>query len=97
MFVDYLLSIEELPQECIDDCSASGAVDDALDFWVKKLDFTVNQENARKCLKGYGAWDSDELQDVNANCCRVLWLACGTFHDYQIGGEDAGSDIYVLE
>lgn len=28
-------------------------------------------------LRGYGAWDIEELQNHNANLERILWLACG--------------------
>lgn len=30
-------ALEELPAEAIADCSASGLVDDAVDFWVDRL------------------------------------------------------------
>jgi len=28
-------------------------------------------------LKEYGAWDSSELMDHDANLQRLLWIACG--------------------
>ena len=28
-------------------------------------------------LKGYGAWDDEELADVAANQARIVWLAAG--------------------
>jgi hypothetical protein len=34
-------------------------------------------------LKEYGAWDSVELSDHNANLDRLLWLACGDLVDQQ--------------
>ncbi len=97
LHVDYVLSIEDLPQECIDDCSGQGSVDDAVGYWIDKLGFTVDAERARRCLKGYGAWDSDELADEDQNTRRVLWLACGTFSDFQASGDREGSEIFVLE
>lgn len=94
--IDYDLSIDDLPQECIDDCSAQGSVDDAVEYWVGKLNFSVNPERARRCLKGYGAWDAEELADNDANVRRILWLACGNFKEWQTA-PDSGSDIFVLE
>lgn len=49
----------------------------------------ANQLNAIKPellvaeLKEYGAWDSVELSDHNANLDRLLWLACGDLVDNQ--------------
>lgn len=28
-------------------------------------------------LRGYGAWETNELQDHDTNLDRILWLACG--------------------
>lgn len=28
-------------------------------------------------LRGYGAWDEEQLKDHDENLSRVLWLACG--------------------
>ena len=28
-------------------------------------------------LAEYGAWDSDELADIEQNKARILWIACG--------------------
>lgn len=28
-------------------------------------------------LKEYGAWDSEELADIEQNKARILWIACG--------------------
>lgn len=27
-------------------------------------------------LRGYGAWETDELQDHDTNLERILWIAC---------------------
>lgn len=34
-------------------------------------------------LREYGAWDTAELMDHDANLSRVLWLACGNIRRYQ--------------
>jgi hypothetical protein len=35
------------------------------------------EELIRSELSEYGAWDDNELQDVNENNMRILWLAAG--------------------
>ena len=32
-------------------------------------------------LKGYGAWDEQELADHAQNLQRILWIACGDIHE----------------
>lgn len=32
-------------------------------------------------LEYYGARDSDQLSDIDANMSRILWLACGQIYD----------------
>ena len=32
-------------------------------------------------LREYGAWDTTELADHDANLSRLLWLACGEIND----------------
>ena len=73
-----------LPGECVDDCSQSGAVDFAVAYWAPKIRAQVDQDNFRNKptpdsiraeLKEYGAWDSDELADDDANWQRLVWLA----------------------
>lgn len=36
-------------------------------------------------LKGYGAWDADELSDHDANLSRLLWIACGDIVQLEAG------------
>ena len=65
-----------IPVECVRECSASGAVDESVAYWVKKLHFDAPEPLAAKWLKEFGAWDDEELADHAANVRRVLWLAC---------------------
>lgn len=100
LHVDYELTIEQLPQECVDDCGkGGGAKDEAVEYWRNKLGFTVDRTHAINCLAGYGAWEREELgamcdEDIGD---KVLWLACSDFAEYQVGGNSAGSDVFVLE
>lgn len=36
----------------------------------------MNRADLRRCLKGYGAWDAEQLADHDENLQRVLWIAC---------------------
>jgi len=89
--VTHILYIEDLPAECIADCSASGDVSEAVIHWAEKLNFTVDIERAKRYLKSTGGWTATELEDstVAEITERVLWLACCDFNE--------GSDIFCLE
>lgn len=69
---------------CVRDCSAQGAVDHAVAFWCKKLNFRVPRDLAIRYLAEFGAWprETDEY-DTGLNdtddltlAHRVLWIAC---------------------
>lgn len=67
----------ELPPACIRDCSASGPVDDAVEFWVQRLQFDGPPWLIRRHLRGIGCWSAAELCDHQANRRRLLWIwAC---------------------
>lgn len=70
-------SNRQLPAECIADCSGPGPADEAVSFWVDRLGFDGPAWMFRRHLEQYGAWDSSQLADHNANRERVLWIwAC---------------------
>jgi hypothetical protein len=70
-------AIRELPMDCVKQCSATGPVDDAVDYWVKSLQFDGPSWLIRQHLKGYGAWTEQQLCDHQANLRRLLWTwAC---------------------
>jgi hypothetical protein len=41
----------------------------------------LKPEDVRRELRGYGAWDAEELGDHEQNLNRLLWLACGDIAD----------------
>lgn len=41
----------------------------------------IDRETLARELREYGAWDSEELADHDANLDRFLWLACGDIQD----------------
>lgn len=91
MHIDWIIEPEDLPPDCIAECSHSGDCQPEVDFWRHKLDLTVNRERAIICLRGFGAWDDDELEAMSDERLAetILWLACGTFKD--------GGDLFALE
>ena len=82
--VNDILFLEELPRECINDCSASGEQSENVRHWRKEIDFTVDRASAIRCLKGYGAWTQEELSEQCDEDLaeKVLWLACNDFAEY---------------
>ena len=70
-------SIADLPADCVEDCSGSGSADEAVEYWVERLNFEAPPWLLREYLSGYGAWDLAELCDHQANLRRLLWCwAC---------------------
>ena len=109
LHISYCLDIDELPKECIQDCSSPGDVSEAVAYWREKLGFTVDRENAIDCLGGYGAWEREDMQEESDETIaeRILWLASGNFSEFLVWKErnpdepeenaDYGSPVFVLE
>ena len=75
--------------ECIADCSGSGDVTENVKFWMNRLEFDGPKNLFKEYLKGFGAWDDDQLEDHDENKMRVLWTwACSC-------SEDPGSYDYL--
>jgi hypothetical protein len=78
-------AIQTLPPLCVKQCSASGSVDDAVDRWVRTLQFDAPPWHLRRYLADFGCWDNKELCDHYGNLRRLLWTwAC----NIQEEGED---------
>lgn len=91
------ICIDQLPRECIEDCTAGGQdATGPVAHWREELDFTVDREAATSCLAGYGAWEREEMAewDDDRLAETVLWLACGDFSEYITGCEDADTDPF---
>lgn len=107
--VTYELNLSDLPPDCVRDCSSSGDVSEAVEFWTEELGFTVERAPAIECLSGYGAWEDEQLESASDEWLaqRILWLACGDFSEFLTwkarnpGKPDSeasyGSDIFILE
>lgn len=79
-----------LPGECVTDCSASGAVDEAVAYWVPRIQEQVQKDAFRNAptpeairaeLAEYGAWDENELADDAQNWHRLVWIAAGNISE----------------
>ena len=99
LHIDSTLSIDQLPAECISDCSTPGQdAAPAVDHWRRTLGFTVDRARAIACLKGYGAWEDLPDQTDEDLAEKILWIACCNFREWD-GTIDptSGSDIFCLE
>jgi hypothetical protein len=70
------LASGQFPKECIEDCSASGSVDVAVDYWQRRLNFNPPRHLMVRYLKEYGAWEDLHTTDDDTLARRVLWTAC---------------------
>lgn len=85
----------ELPSGCVLDCSEPGQdAAEAVEFWIKDLDFSAPALPMRAYLKTFGAWDNEELDDYQANLERLLWSICCDERDNAMRG---GSITYEQE
>ena len=73
------------PADCIAECSASGAVDNAVEYWRNKLNLSAALEPVRpiveRYLKEFGVWDDLQTADIDTLANRVLWIACGDIRE----------------
>lgn len=74
------LNAGQFPAECIADCSGSGSVDEAVEYWRRKLGLVAALEPIRplveRYLQEFGAWDDLQRADIDTLADRVLWQAC---------------------
>jgi len=57
------------------DCGASGDASDAVAYVRQNFTVTGDADDCAAFLRGYGAWDDDELSDHDSNLDRLVWLA----------------------
>lgn len=66
--------------------SHSGSCDDDINGLlsipsIKRQFKKIDPESIRSQLRGYGAWDEEELKDDKRNQARILWIACGDIRE----------------
>lgn len=75
--IEFKLHTEiELPQDMIDSVPSQGQADSAVADILDMYHIEVSLKDSIAFLKGYGAWDDSELQDLERNKERIVWLAC---------------------
>jgi hypothetical protein len=79
----------KLPKECVADCSHAGECDNDVAYWSDKLqcDIHIDANLIRDELKGYGAWDADELADDDANLRRIIWIGACIIREEKLGSK----------
>lgn len=76
----YIGSIElKLPKMCVVECSAQGSVDDACEFWARKLKLKISAKKIIDELAEYGAWTREELQAMTKAELdqKLIWIGAG--------------------
>jgi hypothetical protein len=78
----YLLGA--IPKDAVSDCTTPGQdASPSVEYWVKKLGFTVPRDKATQYLKTFGEWSTRELQGKSDEdlTSTVFWIACGYIKD----------------
>ena len=90
--------IDDFPEQAIYACSARGDVETDVEYWIDRLSFEVPADEARECLRGYGAWSDGQLADDAENVKRFFWIMMGDFNEWD-GTDDSpcGSDIFSTD
>ena len=74
---DLLICAGDLPPELLanlQDCGRPGPADSAVARVRASYQIEGDESDCRAYLKGYGAWDDEELADHEANLDRLVWL-----------------------
>lgn len=67
------------------DCAEPGQeASGAVAYVMREYVVTGDAEAVRACLKGYGAWEDDELGDHETNLGRMVWLLGGNLREGEI-------------
>ena len=71
-------AVSRLPESCVMDCSVPGQdASEAVEYWVKRLQFEAPPWLLREDLKAEGCWTDAQLCDHQENLKRFLWIwAC---------------------
>lgn len=65
----------------LEDCGASGDVSEAVAYVRRCYVVTGDPADCAAYLRGYGAWEDDELADHDTNLDRLVWLAGCSLHE----------------
>jgi hypothetical protein len=65
----------EFDQELIDDAPNQGRFDEYAEYLLSSFDVQVDLNESVKYLRSTGGWEDSELQDIELNKARLLWIA----------------------
>lgn len=91
---DFAVYSEDLDPQLLSDlldCSGPGAADAAVAYVIQHHDISGDAEQCKAYLRGYGAWDDDELADHNENLSRLVWLTGCALAETGEAGEMPGA------
>lgn len=74
---DFLLEADEVAEQLLNDlkdCGGPGSADEAVAYVRRTYQITGDEASCVAYLKGYGAWDAEQLADHDANLDRLVWL-----------------------
>lgn len=79
---DFFLAADDVCKDLRDalkDCGRGGQdATEAVAFVRSQFTVTGDEADCKAYLRGYGAWDDDELEDHDRNLERLVWLTgCG--------------------
>ena len=78
---DWAMDKADFPAPVLESLLECGVGGRAADPFVAEFQaahiVTGNPDDCRAYLKGYGAWESEELADHEANLTRLVWLTAG--------------------
>ena len=68
----------KIPASAMRDCAGPGAADESVAYWAPRIErpASATPEVLAAELREFGAWDSEELADDDANWRRWIWSAC---------------------
>lgn len=66
----------KLPIEMVNDAPRSGPFDEYAEWLLANYNVQCSLKDSIEHLKEYGAWSNEELQDLELNKQRLLWIAC---------------------
>ena len=73
---------QPIPEEAISACTQPGRdASDDVNAWVEELSFDAPDDLMREYLRGFGAWDDDELASHDDNVRRLFWVICGDMNE----------------
>lgn len=73
------------------DCGGGGDALPAVQYVLQTYNVAGDPADCREYLKGYGAWEDDELADHAANLERLVWLTGCALAEQHCGALDHGA------